>query len=91
MNTTRKTIWTARLIAALSAVASYMWTGLLYDFFLSIGSSRTVTAAFGIAVTIILADMYSRLVIDYRHRIAFLAAAYGVGAATLAVLVAPWL
>lgn len=91
MNTTRKTIWTARSVAAVTAVASYFWTGLFFDFLLAIGSSRAMCAIMGVAVAVIGFDMFHRVLVDYRVRIALLAGAYGTTAATIAVLVAPWL
>lgn len=87
MNTTRKTIITARSIGALAVAASYLWMGMFFDMLLALGHRRALCAVLGAAVAVWVYDHHHTMRTDYHWRMAVLGAAGGSAAAALAVLV----
>ena len=91
MYTTRKTIHTARLVAILTAVSTYLLAGLFFNLLVVTGTAAWLGVVLAVAGTVWLTDAYTTRrsvdspLADYRIRIALLGAAYGLGTAGLAL------
>lgn len=86
MNTTRKTVNTARFVAALSALASFILVGMFYNLMVVVGTSPWILTVLSASAAVWLWDTHRNSDYDYIVRMSVLGAAYGIGTAGVAVL-----